>query len=151
MPPSSEPRVVVITGASSGIGRATALAFAGRGDRLVLAARRAAMLEEVAAECIARGGEALVVPTDVTEEGQVEELGRRALARFGRIDVWFNNPGVAAGGRFEEIPVAEPRRTVEGNLGGGIHGSHAAVRRFRARGQGRPVNMALVEGRGPPA
>src|SRR4051794_8599309 len=85
------PKVVIITGASSGIGRATAQAFARRGAGLVLAARRAEMLEEAARECTALGGTAVAVPTDVTQEDQVEALGRRAIERFGRIDVWFNN------------------------------------------------------------
>ena len=96
--------VVVITGASSGIGRATAHAFAERGAAVVLAARRAEMLHEVERECAQLGGTALAVPTDVTREDQVEELGRRALERFGRIDVWFNNAGVGIFGRFEDLP-----------------------------------------------
>src|SRR3712207_1612642 len=82
MPSPNGPLVVVITGASSGIGRATAHAFAKRGASVVLAARRVPMLEEAARECEALGGTALAVPTDVTREDQVEELGRRALERF---------------------------------------------------------------------
>ena len=106
MPPQNEPpAVVVITGASSGVGRATAHAFSTRGASVVLAARRAEMLEEAARECEALGtASALVVPTDVTREDQVEELGRRALERFGRIDVWFNNAGIAVFGRIESVP-----------------------------------------------
>jgi NAD(P)-dependent dehydrogenase (short-subunit alcohol dehydrogenase family) len=95
MSQGSSPLVVVITGASSGIGRATAHAFAKRGVALLLAARRAPMLHEAARECVELGAAAaLPVPTDVTQEDQVEALGRRALERFGRIDVWFNNAGV---------------------------------------------------------
>ncbi|WP_052389028.1 SDR family oxidoreductase [Belnapia moabensis] len=142
-----EPRTIVITGASSGIGRATALAFARRGDRVVLAARRAAMLEEAAWECIAAGGEALAVPTDVTEEAQVEELGRRALARFGRIDVWFNNAGVAAFGRLESIPMEAWRRLIEINLFGYVHGAKVAMRQFRTQGRGMLVQNASIVGR----
>src|SRR3954454_8438063 len=102
--------VVVITGASSGIGRATALAFARRGASVVLAARRAEMLDDVARECEALGGTAYAVPTDVTDQEQVEALGRRALQRFGRLDVWFNNAGIAAFGRLESIPMDAWRR-----------------------------------------
>src|SRR4051812_3541063 len=110
MLPLNDPCVVVITGASSGIGRATARAFARRGASLVLAARRAEMLEKAARECEALGGRALAVPTDVTREEQVEALGRRALERFGRIDVWFNNAGVGAFGRLESVPMDAWRR-----------------------------------------
>src|SRR3954452_14987466 len=102
MSDSRDRLVVVVTGASSGIGRATAQAFARRGAAVVLAARRAEMLEDAARECVELGGAALAVPTDTTREDQVEELGRRALERFGRIDVWFNNAGVGIFGRFED-------------------------------------------------
>ena len=84
-------RVVVLTGASSGIGRAAALAFAARGDRLVLAARGLADLEKVAASC---GGSPLVVPTDISVRAQVEELADAAVDRFGRIDVWADSAAV---------------------------------------------------------
>ena len=79
--------VVVVTGASSGIGRATGRAFAEQGARVVVAARRAAALEELARACQAAGGQALAVPTDVTDEAAVADLARRAIERFGRIDI----------------------------------------------------------------
>src|SRR5690349_7484203 len=94
-------RVVVLTGASSGIGRAAALAFAARGDRLVLAARGLADLERVAASC---GGRPLVVTTDIGVRADVEDLARAAVDRFGRIDVWVDTAAVMAYGRFEELP-----------------------------------------------
>jgi NADP-dependent 3-hydroxy acid dehydrogenase YdfG len=96
--------VVVVTGASSGIGRATGLAFAERGTRVVLAARRAHALEDLARECRAAGGQALPVPTDVTDEGAVAELARRAVERFGRIDIWVNNAGVYLLGLLDATP-----------------------------------------------
>jgi NAD(P)-dependent dehydrogenase (short-subunit alcohol dehydrogenase family) len=143
----NDSRIVVITGASSGIGRATALAFAGRGDNVVLAARRLELLHEVARECDALGGSALVVQTDVTDEAQVEALGRAALHRFGRIDVWFNNAGVGAFGRLESIPTEAWKRLIEINLFGYLHGAKVAMRQFRSRGHGLLVQNASIVGR----
>lgn len=147
MSPENTPRVVVITGASSGIGRATALAFAQGGAAVVLAARRAGMLEDVARECEAAGGTALAVPTDVTDEAQVEALGRAALERFGRVDVWFNNAGVGAFGRLESIPTDAWKRVIETNLFGYLHGAKVAMRQFRAQRRGVLVQNASIVGR----
>ncbi len=144
-------RTWVVTGASSGIGRGVAERAGSLGARVVLAARRPEALDELARTIRASGGEALVVPTDVSRPEAVEALAEAAERRFGRVDVWFNNAGVAAIGRFEEIPVADHARTVDVNLNGVIYGSHAALRRFRAQGFGTLVNMASVEGRVPVA
>jgi NADP-dependent 3-hydroxy acid dehydrogenase YdfG len=142
-------RIWVVTGASSGIGRGVAERAGSLGAHVVLAARRAEALEEVAGVIRAGGGQALVVPTDVSRAEEVEALAVAAERHFGRVDVWFNNAGVAPIGRFEDIPVADHARTVAVNLGGVIHGSHAALRRFRAQGHGTLLNMASVEGRVP--
>jgi short-subunit dehydrogenase len=142
-------RTWVVTGASSGIGRGVAERAGQMGANVVLAARRAEALEEVARSIRANGGEALVVPTDVAAPGAMEALAEAAQRRFGRVDVWFNNAGVAAIGRFEEVPLDEHLRVVAVNLAGTIAGSHAALRRFRAAGRGVLVNMASVEGRVP--
>lgn len=142
-------RIWVITGASSGIGRGVAERAGSLGAHVVLAARRADALHEVARVIEASGSQALVVPTDVTQPGAAEALAAAALRRFGRVDVWFNNAGIAPIGRFEEIPLAEHLRTMEVNLGGVLGGSHAALRLFRRQGFGTLMNMASVEGRVP--
>ncbi|HYG88720.1 MAG TPA: SDR family oxidoreductase [Azospirillum sp.] len=148
---SFEGLVVVVTGASSGIGRATAHAFARRGAVVVLAARRAEMLHEVEQECRElgrdQGGMAVAVPTDVTDEHAVDRLARSALARFGRIDVWFNNAGVGVFGRFEDIPSDVWRRVIETNVFGTVHGAKAAMRQFRAQGHGVLINNSSIVGR----
>lgn len=134
-------RTVVLTGASSGIGRAAALAFAETGAHLVLAARNLAALEEVAEQCRARGAQALVVPTDVTQADQVRALAAAAVERFSAIDVWVNNVGVGAVGAFTETPIEAHRRVIEANLLGHFHGAHAVLRHFMARKQGVLINM----------
>jgi len=144
MPRKLGDSVVVITGASSGIGRAAALAFAREGSGVVLAARREQLLLEAAAECEAQGGQALAVPTDVTDEGAVEELARRAVEHFGRIDVWVNNAGVGLFSRFEEAPMDAYRRAIETDLFGYIYGARAALPLFREQGSGVLINNSSV-------
>lgn len=143
MPRALADSVVVVTGASSGIGRASALAFAERGARVVVAARREEALRGLASEC----GDALAVPTDVTDEAAVQELARRAVETYGRIDVWFNNAGVYLLGRFEDTPPEAFRQVVETNFFGAVHGARAALPRFRSQGNGTLINTASILGR----
>ena len=141
-------RVVVITGASSGIGRATALKYARAGANLILAARRKRVLKEVAEECERHGSKAIVVETDVSNDSEVENLAKRALSEFGRINIWINNAGVGAVGRFDEIPLEEHRQVIETDLIGTIHGAHSAIRQFRKQGHGTLINVSSYLGKG---
>lgn len=140
--------VAVITGASSGIGRATALQFAHSGYDVVLAARDEDALYALQGE-IERtsAGAALAMPTDVTMEGQVEALAQEAVNRFGRIDVWVNDAAVGIFGRFDEIPTEEFRRAVETDMWGYVYGARAAIRRFKEQGAGTLVNVASIDGK----
>jgi short-subunit dehydrogenase len=137
-------RVVVITGASSGIGREAAAAFSGRGAKLVLAARRRDALEELAASLRARGGTAIVVPTDVTREEQVEALVREALDAYGGIDVWVNNAGVTLFGRLEEAPFEAHRRVIETNLLGSMLCARVLLPVYRRQHRGVLINVGSV-------
>jgi short-subunit dehydrogenase len=136
--------VVVITGASSGIGRATARAHARRRARLVLAGRNRDSLEQVASECRARGADVLVVPTDVADEAAVQRLVAAAIDRFGRIDVWVGAAGVFSYGGFAQTPPEVFRQVIETNLMGQVHGARAVLPHFRRQGRGTLVLVASL-------
>lgn len=147
MPPQALERVVVVTGASSGIGRATAHAFSRTGARLALAARDRAGLEAAAAECVALGGKPLVCVTDMSSPEEVDRLAETVLRSYGRIDVWVNCAAVLMFGRFADQPVEAFRKVIETNLFGYVYGSRHALAAFeRQGGQGILINLASMLG-----
>jgi short-subunit dehydrogenase len=142
----SKPQVVVITGASSGIGRATALRLARQKASVVLTSRREAVLQEVAAECVRLGGRAIAVPADVTDWDAMQGVAERALQEYGRIDAWINNAGVGLYGAFWDVPLDEFRRVLDVNIMGYVHGARAALEVFRQQEAGVLVNVASIAG-----
>jgi NAD(P)-dependent dehydrogenase (short-subunit alcohol dehydrogenase family) len=142
-------KVIVITGASSGFGRGSARRFAELGATVVLAARRDNVLDEAARECETAGGTATAVPTDVTSEVDMRRLAETALGEYGAIDVWVNNAGAGAVGRFEDVPLEDHVRVIETDLIGTLYGSYFAMRQFRQQGAGTLINIASVIGKIP--
>lgn len=138
--------VVVVTGASSGIGRATALALAARRARLVLVARDAAALDGAAAECTAAGARALALPADVSDADAVEAVARRTVEHFGRIDAWVNAAAVTMFGAVLDVPLPDVRRVLDVNLMGSVHGCRAALPRMIGQGRGVVVNVSSILG-----
>lgn len=127
-------QVVVITGASSGIGRVTARVAAERGAKMVLVARDEAALAEVAAEIAAAGGEAAFTAADVGDQAQVDAAARFAVERFGRVDTWVNNAGTSIFGKLLDIPKDEHAQMMRTNYFGCVHGCRAAVPLLRGAG-----------------
>lgn len=139
--------VVVVTGASSGIGRATAHRYARRGARLVISSRSGTALETVAKECRDLGGQVVVVPADVADETQMVRLADAAVAAFGHIDVWVGNAGVFAYGAFEQLPSDVFRQVIETNLIGQVHGARAVLPHFRHQGGGALILVGSLYSR----
>lgn len=140
------PTVAVITGASSGIGRATALRFARAGETVAVLARSGKALEELAEECGSVGGKAVTIAVDVSDEAAMKAAADMVIERFGEIDVWINNASIDAFGRLEEVPSELCRRVVDVNLMGCIHGARAVLPHFREQGKGVLINIASVAG-----
>ena len=139
-------KVVAITGASSGIGEATARLLAGRGAAVVLGARRAERLDAIAGELRAQGGEAIACPADVTRRGDLERLVARAVAEFGRIDVLVNNAGISKISPMADLDTAGWSAMIEANLGGVLNGIAAALPVFRHQGRGHFVTTVSTAG-----
>lgn len=133
--------VVVVTGASAGVGRATVRRFARDGARIALLARGVERLEAAAQEVEEAGGEALVLPTDVADADAVEEAAARTEERFGPIDIWINNAMTSVFSEVHEVTAAEFRRVTEVNYLGYVHGTLSALKRMRPRDRGRIVQV----------
>lgn len=131
--------VAVITGASAGIGRATAREFARRGCSIVLIARGREGLEATAREVQELGVKALVIPTDVADADAVEKAADRAVEEFGRIDIWVNNAFAGIFSRFMDMSLEEFRRVVDVTFMGQVHGTRAALKHMRSRDSGSIV------------
>src|SRR5689334_11215222 len=140
-------RNVIVTGASSGIGRATAIAFAAAGSRVALVARRRGELEKVAAEIAAGGGQALVAPADVTDRVQVDACFDAVGRAWGAIDVVVNNAGILRPAPVTELTAEDLDAMLRVNLFGALWVMQAAVPRMRERNAGTIVNVASLAGR----
>ena len=141
--PISE-QVIVITGASSGIGLATARMAASRGARVLLAARTTDALAEATDGIMRAGGEVSFVTADVGRRDDVEAIAAHAVERYGGFDTWVNNAGVMVWGRIEDVTEEDKRRLFETNFWGVVHGSEVAVRHLKSKG-GALVNVGSVE------
>jgi len=138
--------VVVITGASSGIGKATAIAFAREGASLALCARRLQELDATAAACREAGAKVEAMVVDVSGADDVEALAQRAVETYGKIDTWINNAGMDAFGTFADMPLETIERCLHINLFGTIHGMKAVLPHFIERGTGIVINNASLVG-----
>ena len=143
---ATEGKVAVITGASSGIGRAAALAFSQRGFDPVLVSRQQEALDQLAAQCAGKGG-TLAMAADVADEHAVAALVRRTVADFGRIDVWVNNAAVPLFGERDMVPPEDFRRVIDTNLMGYVNGARAVLPVFRQQRNGVLINVSSMVGR----
>ena len=139
-------KVVAITGAGSGIGRATALLLTERGAKVVLGARRADRLEAVARQIVAAGGEAAYVPIDVKRRDDLSSLVALACERFGKLDVLVSNAGIGPVSLLDELRVDDWDEMIDINVKGVLYGIAAALPVFRRQGFGQFVNIASTAG-----
>jgi len=148
---ASQENVVVVTGASSGIGRQLAYQLADQGAWLALAARSREQLGEVALECRRRGGRALALPTDVAEQPQCRDLIERTVAEYGRIDTLINNAGSALHGRFSDLTdLALFEKVVRIDFFGGVYCTHYALSHLM-QSRGRVIAVCSLKGKFPSA
>lgn len=137
-------KVIVITGASSGIGEATAKLLASKGNKMVLAARREDRLQKLVDEIKADGGEAIYVTADVSDLEEDKKVAQTAVDEFGRIDVWMNNAGLMPLSEFSKGKVDEWNKMIDVNLKGTLYGIDAALQQMRAQKSGQFVNIASL-------
>jgi NADP-dependent 3-hydroxy acid dehydrogenase YdfG len=137
-------RVAMVTGASSGIGAAIAVALGAAGATVVAVARRQGRLQETADTIIAAGGRAIALPGDVSDESVAQQRVAEAVARFGRLDILVNSAGAAQAGNVADANTAEWRRTIEINLLATLYTCHAALGPMRAQGSGDIVNIGSL-------
>ncbi|MBD2561533.1 MULTISPECIES: SDR family oxidoreductase [Nostoc] len=142
-----EDKVAIITGASSGIGEATAIALAAEGAKVVIAARRSDRLEAVAKRIESSGGQALPIVTDITDETQANNLIQKANAELGRVDILVNNAGIALTGNIDGGNTSDWRRMFDVNVFGLLYATHAVLPIFKAQSGGHIVNISSVAGR----
>lgn len=142
-------RVAIVTGASSGLGRAIAEAFAAEGAKVVLAARRKAVLDEVAAGISSAGGTAVAVPTDVTKEADVAALFAKSREAFGRVDILVNNAGVPTATPTEQMTLEQWQSAIDVNLTAVFLCSREALKVMKGQGGGRIINMGSISARSP--
>ena len=139
-------KTAIVTGSSSGIGKAIALVFAREGACVVVAARRAALCETVVAHIRREGGEAVAIPTDVRDEEQANRLVAETVRRFGRLDLLVNNAGIGGGGRLADTSTAAFDDVMNTNLRGTFFCCRAGFRAMRTTGGGTILNMSSVAG-----
>ncbi|MBD2541230.1 SDR family oxidoreductase [Coleofasciculus sp. FACHB-SPT36] len=140
-------KVAIVTGASAGIGEATAIALAAEGAQVAIAARRFDRLNAIADGIAATGGKALSIVADITDETQVQNLVQKANAQFGRVDILVNNAGIALSGNIEGANTSDWRRMLDLNVLGLMYATHAVLPILKAQGSGHIVNISSVAGR----
>ncbi|MBW8682977.1 SDR family NAD(P)-dependent oxidoreductase [Chitinophaga rhizophila] len=144
-------KTFVILGASSGFGRGVAEQLGAYKANVVIAARRTAVLQEIAEIINRAGGTALVVTADASNPEDVKRLSQAAIEKFGKVDVWINMAGIATVGKFWEVPPADQVRVIDVNMKGVIYGAYEAIAIFRKQGYGTLINMGSVESEVPVA